>query len=125
MPMVCHLPGCDGHEYPGTTTGDFLRHQRDVHLAVDIPTLNTWRDNAIAEVTRLAATGKPFQLWEAFAVAGDAPDHRTAHGKFASEIEDLGLAHVCGYGKSTRPDSKSSAVAIWAGGPKPRQENVA
>lgn len=85
-----------------------------------------WHSRAIAEVTRLGATGDEWCMWQVFAAVGDPPDHKTANGAFAAEVSHLGLAHVVRYGPSKRPGSNSSAVAFWRGGPSPaRQENVA
>lgn len=99
---------------------DFLRHHAASHghLAVDVPNLNDAKTKAIAEARRLAALGQPFQLWQCF-IGGDLPNHKAAAGAFAAELEHMGVCHVVGYAPSNRPDTKSSAVAVWRGGPKP------
>jgi hypothetical protein len=124
--ITCHA--CQPpRELPGTTLAEFTAHydRTHGHLSTPIPDLNSWRTRALAEVRRLASTGRDFQLWQVFREVGDPPNHKANNGALTNEIEHMGLAHVVGYGKSTRPESKGSAVAIWRGGPKPRQETNA
>lgn len=126
MALTCHLPGCDGATYPGTTIHDWSRHEATFHAtSIDqLPTVD-WHARAITEVKRLAASGQEFAFWQIAQAVGDPDGHQNRMGAFAAEVEHLGLAHVARYGKSLRPGTKGSACAYWRGGRKPAQENAA
>lgn len=128
MAVRCWLGDCNGHRYPGTTYADMLTHEKYAHTETPID-LNgpnqSWHQAALNEVRRLAKTGAEFTIWQVAQAVGDPDNHKTKLGTFAGELDHLGLAHVVRYDKSLRPGSKSSAAAVWRGGPNPSKEAAA
>jgi hypothetical protein len=76
----------------------------------------SWQEAAVDAVRAVAARGGKFQLHEALTEFGiaDPPDARTALGKFATLLHDLGIVHPCGFAPSTRPGTKKSALRVWS-----------
>lgn len=75
----------------------------------------TWQEQAAHAVQQVANRGADFLIHTAlreFGV-GDPPNAKTALGKFAALVHDLGYAHPVGYEKSERSGTKRSAVAVW------------
>lgn len=117
---------CDATGVDDGTSRPLGEHYDAVHnprtrRAPAIPDVNCWRTAAIHAIQ--ARTGT-WQMWEILTVVGDPPDHQHTAGKFARELEAIGVAHVVGYAPSNRPGTKRSAVAVWRTGPKPK-ENAA
>lgn len=74
-----------------------------------------WQAQAIDAVRTVAARGTDFIVHEALVEfgIGDPPNAKTALGKFATLMHDLGIAHPCGFRQSTRTATKRSALAVW------------
>jgi hypothetical protein len=75
----------------------------------------SWQEAAVDAVRAVAARGERFQINEALREFGiaDPPNARTALGKFATLIHDLGVCHPTGWAASSRDGTKKSGLRTW------------
>lgn len=75
-----------------------------------------WWDGALRAVETMAATGRPFQMYDVAETFGlPEPDNFRRWGALACAARRLGLIEPVGYAPSRRPSAACSAARVWRG----------
>jgi hypothetical protein len=98
------------------TLGDQLRDDAVRQVLSHVAPADTWRRAAIAAIADLAKGGCVFEAYDVI-VHGDCgePDHPSRWGAVFNLCAKAELIELAGYGPSSRPTVKSSAVRFWRG----------
>jgi hypothetical protein len=92
--------------------------RRDAALTVvldHIPPGDPWRADATRLIGRLASDHVVFEAYDLIKAGLTEPDHPSRWGAVFSHCAKAGLIELVGYGPSSRPTVKSSAVRFWRG----------
>lgn len=76
----------------------------------------TWRDDALAVATALAATGLPFTVETLRRHGVPDPTHPNEWGSLVAAIRHRGIARMLGW-ISTRDRHGERAIRVWVGDP--------
>ncbi len=99
------------------TFGDQLRDDA-VAQVIAHSSNDPWRIAAVKGIAHLAASGRVFEAYELIVLQlCPEPAHPSRWGALFNLCANHGLIDHVGYGPSSRPTVKSSAVKFWRGAP--------
>lgn len=97
------------------TLGDQLRDDALRRVLDHLPPGDAWRQSAVRAIADLARRDTAFEAYDLIRHGVTEPDHPSCWGAVFNLCARQGLIGLAGYGASSRPTTKSSAVRFWRG----------
>lgn len=97
------------------TLGDLMRDDAVRRVLDHCPPGDVWRRKAVAMIADHAKSGVAFEAYDLVISGCPEPDHPSRWGAVFGLCARNGLIELAGFGSSSRPTVKSSAVRFWRG----------